>query len=151
FLGHRAYGVGAAAQVYFGTTLDKLDLAQMAMIAGLPKAPSRSNPITDPAAARERRSYVLGRMLKLGYIDRTQYSAAIDAPINAQWHGQAVEVQAANIAEMVRDFMLTRYGDAAYTSGYRVTTTVPSSLQNAANKALRGALFDYDRRHGFRG
>lgn len=151
FLGHRAYGVGAAAQVYYGTTLDKLDLAQMAMIAGLPKAPSRSNPITDPDAARERRTYVLGRMLKLGYIDQTQYTAAVDAPVNAQWHGQAVEVPAPHIAEMVRDFMLTKYGDAAYTSGYQVMTTVTSELQLAASKAVRGALFDYDRRHGYRG
>ena len=151
FLGHRAYGVGAAAQVYYGVTLDKLDLAQMAMIAGLPKAPSRSNPITDPDAARERRSYVLGRMLKLGYIDQIQYRAAVDAPVNAQWHGQAVEVPASHIAEMVRDFMLDKYGDAAYTSGFRVFTTVPSSLQNAATNALRTGLFDYDRRHGYRG
>ena len=151
FLGHRAYGVGAAAQVYYGVTLDKLDLAQMAMIAGLPKAPSRSNPISDPDAARERRSYVLGRMLKLGYIDQIQYSAAVDAPVNAQWHGQAVEVPASHVAEMVRELMLDKYGDAAYTSGLRVFTTVPSSLQNAATKALRTGLFDYDRRHGYRG
>ena len=151
FLGHRAYGVGAAAQVYYGVTLDKLDLAQMAMIAGLPKAPSRSNPISDPDAARDRRSYVLGRMLKLGYIDQIQYSAAVDAPVNAQWHGQAVEVPASHVAEMVRDFMLDKYGEAAYTSGLRVFTTVPSSLQNAATKALRTGLFDYDRRHGYRG
>ncbi len=151
FLGHRAYGVGAAAQVYYGVTLDKLDLAQMAMIAGLPKAPSRNNPITDPDAARDRRSYVLGRMLKLGYIDQTQYSAALDAPVNAQWHGQAVAVPAPHIAEMVRDFMLDKYGDAAYTSGFRVFTTLPSTLQNAATTALRAGLFDYDRRHGYRG
>ena len=151
FLGHRAYGVGAAAQVYYGITLDKLDLAQMAMIAGLPKAPSRNNPITDPDAARDRRTYVLGRMLKLGYIDQTQYSAAVDAPVNAQWHGQAVEVPAPHIAEMVRDFMLDKYGDAAYTSGFRVFTTLPSHLQNGASDALRTGLFDYDRRHGYRG
>jgi penicillin-binding protein 1A len=151
FLGHRAYGVGAAAQVYYGVTLDKLDLAQIAMIAGLPKAPSRNNPISDPEAARDRRSYVLGRMLKLGFIDQTQYSAAIDAPVNAQWHGQAVEVPAPHIAEMVRDFMLSKYGDASYTSGFRVFTTLPSKLQNAATDALRRGLIDYDRRHGYRG
>ena len=151
FLGHRAYGVGAAAQVYYGVTLERLDLAQIAMIAGLPKAPSRNNPISDPEAARDRRSYVLGRMLKLGYIDQTQYSAAVDAPVNAQWHGQAVEVPAPHVAEMVRDFMLSKYGDGAYTSGFRVITTVPSTLQNAAADALRAGLFDYDRRHGYRG
>ena len=151
FLGHRAYGVGAAAQVYYGVTAEKLDLAQIAMIAGLPKAPSRNNPIADPDAARERRTYVLGRMLKLGYIDQTQYAAAVDAPVNAQWHGQAVEVPAPHIAEMVRDFMLSKYGDAAYTSGFRVFTTVPSALQNAAVAALQAGLFDYDRRHGYRG
>ncbi|MGE0858199.1 MAG: penicillin-binding protein 1A [Gammaproteobacteria bacterium] len=151
FLGHRAYGVGAAAQVYYGVTLDKLDLAQMAMIAGLPKAPSKVNPITDPVEAKGRRSYVLGRMLKLGFIDRTQYTAALDAPINAQRHGQAVEVQASHIAEMVRDYMFATYGDAAYTSGYRVYTTVPSKLQLAGNAALLKGLFDYDRRHGYRG
>jgi penicillin-binding protein 1A len=151
FLGHRAYGVGAAAQVYYGVTLEKLDLAQIAMIAGLPKAPSRNNPITDPEAARDRRTYVLGRMLKLGYINQTQYAAAVDAPVNAQWHGQAVEVPAPHIAEMVRDYMLDKYGDAAYTSGFRVFTTLPSNLQGAAIDALRGTLFDYDRRHGYRG
>ena len=151
FLGHRAYGVGAAAQVYYGVTLNKLDLAQIAMIAGLPKAPSRNNPITDPEAARERRTYVLGRMLKLRYIDQTQYSAAVEGPVNAQWHGQAVEVPAPHIAEMVRDFMLSKYGDAAYTSGFRVFTTLPSTLQNAAVGALQAGLFDYDRRHGYRG
>ena len=90
-------------------------------------------------------------MLKLGYIDQIQYSAAVDAPVNAQWHGQAVEVPASHVAEMVRDFMLDKYGEAAYTSGLRVFTTVPSSLQNAATKALRTGLFDYDRRHGYRG
>ena len=151
FLGHRAYGIGAAAQVYYGTTLDELDLAEIATIAGLPKAPSRTNPISNPAAAIERRNYVLGRMAKLGYIDAEQYRAALAAPNTAQWHGQDLETPASHLAEMVRDAMLERYGEAAYTSGYRVITTLDSRLQDGATTALRAGLTAYDRRHGYRG
>ena len=151
FLGHRAYGVGAAAQVYYGSSLDKLDIAQVATIAGLPKAPSRTNPISSPEAAMDRRGYVLGRMRKLGYIDEQQYTAANAAPNTAQWHGQAVETPAPHIAEMVRDFAISRFGAQAYTAGYDVFTTVDSKLQAAATQAVRRNLTAYDRRHGFRG
>ncbi|MGE0484687.1 MAG: penicillin-binding protein 1A [Gammaproteobacteria bacterium] len=151
FLGHRAYGVGAAAQVYYGRPLAELDLAEVAMIAGLPKAPSRTNPISNPGAAMERRDYVLARMLKLGYIGQAAHAAALVAPNTAEWHGQAVEVSAPHVAEMVRDQLLDQYGDIAYTAGYRVTTTLESRLQDAANLALRAALVGYDHRHGYRG
>ncbi|MGR8918665.1 MAG: penicillin-binding protein 1A [Gammaproteobacteria bacterium] len=151
FLGHRAYGVGAAAQVYYGTTLENLSLAQLATIAGLPKAPSRTNPISNPDAARDRRAYVLGRMLKLGYISQAEFDAARDAPVTAEWHGQAVETPAAHLAEMVRDFVVSQLGDTAYTAGLEVTTTIDSRLQDAASAAVRTALMAYDERHGYRG
>ncbi|MCB1746223.1 MAG: penicillin-binding protein 1A [Gammaproteobacteria bacterium] len=151
FLGHRAYGVGAAAQVYYGRPLGELDLAEVAMIAGLPKAPSRTNPISNPGAAMERRNYVLARMLKLGFIEPADYEVALAAPNTAEWHGQAVEVPAPHVAEMVRDRLLDEYGEIAYTAGYRVTTTVDSRLQDAAEQAVRAALIGYDHRHGYRG
>ncbi len=151
FLGHRAYGVGAAAQVYYGAPLEQLTLAQIATIAGLPKAPSRTNPISNPEAARDRRHYVLGRMLKLGFIDQAAHDAADAAPNTAEWHGQAVEVDAPHLAEMVRDFMLSRFGDAAYTAGYKVVTTIDGVRQEAAVSAVRKSLLEYDLRHGYHG
>jgi len=151
FFGQRAYGVGAAAQVYYGTTLDALSLPQIAMIAGLPKAPSRFNPIIDPEQAKIRRNYVLGRMRDLGYISDEQHDLAIDAPVTATLHGRhAVSVQAPYVAEMVRARMESEYDDA-YTAGYRVYTTIHSAWQEHANEALRNALLAYDRRHGYRG
>ncbi|MEQ8660058.1 MAG: penicillin-binding transpeptidase domain-containing protein, partial [Gammaproteobacteria bacterium] len=122
-----------------------------AMIAGLPKAPSRANPISNPQAAIERRNYVLARMLKLGFIDAAAHAAASAAPNTAEWHGQAVESEASHIAEMVREVMTTEYGELAYTAGYRVITTLDARLQDAATRAVRDALIDYDRRHGWRG
>ena len=151
FLGHRAYGVGAAAQVYYGATLDELTLGQVAMIAGLPKAPSNTNPVTNPEAAAARRAYVLARMLKLGFIDDAMYAAAMAEPVATTVHGLRTEVEAPYLAEMVRSYLLDHYGDDAYTAGYRVYTTVSSKLQSAANEALVTALLDYDRRHGYRG
>jgi|LNFM01.1.fsa_nt_gb penicillin-binding protein 1A len=151
FLGQRAYGVGAAAQVYYGTTLDKLSVAEIAMIAGLPKAPSNTNPIANPDAAMARRSYVLRRMFELDYIDEATYQNALDAPQTARLHAQQSETNAPHLAEMVRHEMQAKYGDAVYTSGYRVFTTVSSDLQAAAVQALRRGLIDYDRRHGYRG
>ncbi len=151
FLGHRSYGVAAAAQVYYGMPLNGLDLPQIAMIAGLPKAPSRTNPISNPIAARERRAYVLGRMLERGLLDEERFEAANAAPLTAKRHGQAVETPAPHFAELVRDYMLDRYGDDAYTSGFRVHATIPSYLQQAATEAVRKGLVDYDRRHGYRG
>ena len=151
FLGQRAYGVGAAAQVYYGHPVTDLTLPQLAMIAGLPKAPSRFNPVADPELAVVRRSYVLRRMLELGYIDQDEHDAARDAPVTAKVHGLAVEVEAPYVAEMVRARMEETYGSDVYIAGYKVYTTVDGRLQYAANAALRQALLEYDARHGFRG
>ncbi len=151
FLGHRAYGVGAAAQVYYGKPLAELDLSQTAMIAGLPKAPSRFNPVVNPNRALERRDYVLGRMRELQFISEAEYQAAVEVPVTARVHGQRTDVEAPYVAEMVRAWMEERYGEDAYTAGFKVYTTVRARLQDAANKALRSALIDYDTRHGYRG
>jgi len=151
YLGHRSYGVGAAAQVYYGKTVAQLTLAQTAMIAGLPKAPSSFNPITNPQRALERRNYVLDRMKKLGYISTEAYQSAITAPVTARLHAANIEVEAPYVAEMVRTEMNKRYGDQIYTKGYFVYTTLDSRLQTAANSALRQALQAYDMRHGYRG
>ena len=150
FLGQRAYGVGAAAQVYYGHPVAELTLPQLAMIAGLPKAPSRFNPIADPEQAVVRRNYVLRRMLELGYIEQDEHDAARDAPVTAKVHGLAIEVEAPYLAEMVRAHMEEAYGEDTYTGGYRVWTTIDGRLQRAANAALRQTLLEYDARHGFR-
>ena len=150
FLGQRAYGVGAAAQVYYGVPVAELTLPQLAMIAGLPKAPSRFNPVADPDQAVGRRNYVLRRMLELGYIAQDEHDAARDAPVTAKVHGLAIEVEAPYLAEMVRAHMEETYGPDVYTAGYKVWTTVDARLQHAANAALRQALQEYDGRHGFR-
>ncbi|HIP53797.1 MAG TPA: penicillin-binding protein 1A [Chromatiales bacterium] len=151
YLGHRAYGVGAAAQVYYGKAVDQLDLPQTAMIAGLPKAPSRYNPIADPDRALQRRDYVLGRMAELGVISQEEYRQARQAPVTAQVHKADVQVEAPYVAEMVRADMVERYGNESYIAGYQVYTTLDSQLQEAANRALRNALHAYDKRHGYRG
>ncbi len=151
YLGSRAYGVGAAAEVYYGTDVDHLTLAQVAMIAGLPKAPSADNPIANPKRALERRGYVLRRMHELGFIDDQAYAEADAAPVTAVYHGLRPEVDAPYVAEMVRDDMIQRFGDDAYTAGYTVMTTLDSRLQPAAQRALRQDLDSYDRRHGYRG
>ena len=150
-LGHRAYGVGAAADVYYGKPVDQLSLAQCAMIASLPKAPSRINPITSPARAMSRRNYVLERMLELGYIDSTEYDNAIDERNTAYYHGATTEVSAPYLAEMVRKEMLARFGQSAYTGGYEVYTSINSRFQTAANQAVTDGLEEYDHRHGYRG
>ncbi|MBM4195845.1 MAG: PBP1A family penicillin-binding protein [Gammaproteobacteria bacterium] len=151
FLGQRAYGVAAAAEVYFGKTLAELNVAEAATIAAIPKAPSQLNPVSGPARAMQRRAYVLGRMRALGYIDQAQFEAAVATPLQARLHGPKVEIEAPYIAEMVRAEMVRRFGDGAYTDGFTVVTTVDSRLQHAANTALATALYEYDRRHGFRG
>jgi len=151
-LGHRAYGIGAAAQVYYGKEIGELTLPQIAVIAGLPKAPSVLNPITSPERARARRAVVLGRMLEMGYITQAEYDQANAAPISASYHGAEITLHAPYLAEMVRQFMVDRYGeDAAYTEGYAVYTTVTAKAQQAANEAVVSNLLDYDQRHGFRG
>ncbi len=151
FLGHRAYGVGAAAQVYYGKSLDQLDLPQLAMIAGLPKAPSRFNPVANPDRALTRRNYVLGRMRDLDFITSAEYETAVRAPVSAMVHGLKAELEAPYVAEMARAYMEEKLGEEAYTGGYRLYTTLERRFQMAASKALRQALLAYDRRHGFRG
>ncbi|MEO5574395.1 MAG: penicillin-binding protein 1A [Gammaproteobacteria bacterium] len=150
YLGNRAYGVAAAAQLYYGVTLDKLTVAQMAMLAGLPKAPSRFNPVVNLVRATQRRNYVLERMNDLEYLDDAAYKAALASPETARRHSLQIEVEAPYVAEMVRSEMVRRYGEEAYTGGYRVVTTVDAQLQHTANAALRVALIEYDMRHGYR-
>lgn len=150
YFGKRAYGVAAAAEVYYGTTVEQLTLDQIAMIAGLPQAPSSINPLHDQQAAYKRRKHVLERMLSLNFITQEQFNHAVNAPLPKRYHGRTIELDAPYIAEMVRQEMFQRYGEAAYTLGYEVTTTVDSEHQAAANYALRRALLEYDQRHGFR-
>ncbi|MGD8346573.1 MAG: transglycosylase domain-containing protein, partial [Lysobacterales bacterium] len=151
FLGHRAYGVGAAAEVYYGKSPGQLTLAQCAMIAALPKAPSRINPITSPERATERRDYVLARMLEQGYISQAEYEQAVREKDRAFYHGAIAEISAPYVAEMVRVQSLRLLGSEAYTGGYEVTTTIDSRLQTAANIAVSNGLEEYDQRHGYRG
>jgi penicillin-binding protein 1A len=150
-LGHRAYGVGAAADVYYGKPVSELSLAQCAMLAALPKAPSRINPITSPERAMERRDYVLGRMQDLEFIDSTEYQRAKNERNTAFYHGATTEVEAPYLAEMVRKEMLARFGQSAYTGGYEVYTTIKSRFQTTANQAVTDGLEEYDHRHGYRG
>ncbi len=151
FLGNRAYGVGAAAQVYFGKTVDELSLSEMAILAGLPKAPSRDNPAVSPQRAKQRRNYVLRRMHELGAIDDQAYEVALAAPVLPAVQNLNVEVEAQYVAEMVRAELFERYGESLYTRGYTVYTTLDSRRQQAAVDALRAALIAYDERHGYRG
>jgi penicillin-binding protein 1A len=151
FLGQRSYGVGAAAEVYFGKTLDELSIAEMATLAGIPTAPSVVNPVANADAARVRRTHVLGRMRELNYISAGEYDQANSSPMESRLHGPTIEVDAPYVAEMVRSDMLAKYGDSIYTAGYRVYTTIDSRLERAATVALRTGLLQYDRRHGWRG
>ncbi|PWN56470.1 penicillin-binding protein 1A [Abyssibacter profundi] len=151
FLGNRAYGVGAAAEVYYGKPAAELNLAQSAMIAGLPKAPSSYNPIANPERALIRRNYVLRRMRELGYINASQFDAAVSAPVTAELARGLGEIDADYVAEMLRADMVERYGDKAYTGGFHVRSTLDSGLQRAADRALKTALLAYDQRHGYRG
>ena len=151
YLGNRAYGIEAAAQVYYGKSIRDTSLSQMAMIAGLPKAPSRYNPLANAPRSKERRDWILGRMLKLGRIDQERFESAIAEPIDASYHGPQPELEAPYVAEMVRAEMVGRYGSDAYTEGFQVTTTVPANLQSEANDAVREGLASYDSRHGYRG
>jgi len=151
YLGQRAYGIAAAAQVYYGTDINSLSLPQYAMLAGLPKAPSTTNPVSNPDRAIERRNYVLQRMLEEGFISHEEYLSSINTLNLASLHSPTIEVEAPYAAEMVRQQLLEEYGDKAYTSGFTVITTIKDRNQNAANHALRKALLEYDERHGYRG
>ncbi len=151
FLGHRAYGFEAAAQVYYGKTLSELSLAEQALLAGIPKAPSTRNPVSNPAASVARRNWILGRMLQLGMIDQTQYTEAKNSPDTARLHDAQLTINAPYPAEIARQKMLQRYGKAAYTEGYKVYLTIDPALQMSAQDALRKGLIAYDSRHGYRG
>lgn len=151
FLGHRAYGIQAAAQIYYGKNVDRLSLAQMAMIAGLPKAPSKYNPIDNPKRALLRRDWILGRMLQLGYIAPAQHQAARQEAINLSFRGQASLVNGPYLAELVRDDLVQRFGEEVYSSGWKVYTTAIANRQNAATESVQAGLLAYDRRHGWRG
>lgn len=151
FLGHRAFGFAAAAHVYYGKPLSDLTIAQTATLAGLPKAPSTYNPIANPEGAAIRKNYVLKRMLKLEFITEEEFMLAKGEADEAELHGQDIELDAMYIAEMVRSEMQERYGDEAQTAGFKVYTTINKNKQKAANDALRTAMLEYDRRHGYRG
>jgi len=151
FFGHRAYGISAAARTYYDKEVSELSLAQMAMLAGVPQAPSTNNPISRPKKALARRNHILGRMLTLGYIEKEQYEQALAEPDEARFTIAEMELHAPHAMDMARQEMVERYGEAAYTSGYRVTTTIDSRYQLMANAAQRKALLAYDRRHGYRG
>lgn len=151
FFGQRAYGVAAAAETFFGKPLDQLTVAEAATIAGIPKAPSRFNPIVNPEAATARRTYVLRRMRELGYITAEQAEEANREPMSARTYALPYDVEAPYIAEMARLEVLKRFGPSAESSGYKVFTTIDGRLQEAANRAVRVGLIEYDRRHGYRG
>jgi len=151
FLGQRAYGIGAAAEVYYGKNVNQLSLAEMAMIAGLPKAPSKYNPVVNPKRALERRDWILGRMLTLKYISREQHDAAVQAPVGLNFRPATTEVHAPWLAEMVRAALVSRFGEKIQGAGYRIFTTVRADAQNAAVKSVIAGLMAYDRRHGWRG
>jgi penicillin-binding protein 1A len=151
FFGHQAYGIAAAARTYYDKAVGELTLAQMATLAGIPQAPSTHNPVTSPRRALARRRYVLERMRALGWISQAQYVQASAAPEDAHLTRAEVDLDAPYVAEMARQEMVRRYGEAAYTSGLRVITTVDTRLQREARAAVTRALLEYDRRHGYRG
>jgi len=151
FLGHRSYGVAAAAQTYYGKDIHELTLDEYAMLAGLPKAPSAYNPIANPERAKLRRNYVLRRMHELGFITEAEMKAAMAVPVHAKLSGARIEVEAGYVAEMARAWAEQRYGKQALEMGLTIITSLDSRLQQAANTAVRYGLLDYERRHGWRG
>lgn len=151
FLGKRAYGVEAAAQVYYGKSLQELDLPQLAMIAGVFQGPSAKNPIANPEKAVERRNHVLGRMLKVGFIDQNQYEEAVSQADTASQHGKSLDMSAPYITEIARAKAVELYGQDAYKDGYEIFTTVDSELQQKAQTAVVDGILAYDERHGYRG
>ncbi|MBA3477392.1 MAG: penicillin-binding protein 1A [Lautropia sp.] len=151
FLGQRSYGFGAAAETYFGKPLDQLNVAQMAMLAGLPKAPARDNPIVNPKRAKERQLYVLSRMHGLGYLDDKAHEAAKEEDIRVLPERRSLPLRADWASEMARQLTYEMFKDEAYSTGLNVYTTIVSKDQRAANAAVRRAVIDYDRKHGYRG
>lgn len=151
FLGQRAYGFAAAARTYFGRSLEQLSVAEFAMLAGLPKAPSTFNPISNPRRAKIRQEYVLRRMRELGFISDSQFDTAIAEKMDVRKDRQGFATRADHLTEMVRQQLFEKYQEAAYTSGFRVYTTLSVPHQDAAYAAVRAGVLEYDRRHGFRG
>jgi penicillin-binding protein 1A len=151
FLGQRSYGFAAAAETYFGKPLSAIDAGEAALLAGILQAPSRQNPVASVEEATVRRTYVLRRMRELGYLDEAAWQLAMDRPVSREMHGPSVQVDAPYIGEMVRLALYGKYGDRLYSDGFQVVTTVDSRLQRAADIALRSAVLEYDRRHGWRG
>jgi penicillin-binding protein 1A len=151
FLGKNAYGIAAAAKIYYNKSLEELSIAQMAMIAGLPKAPSRYNPVANPKRALERRNWILGRMLQLGYLNQNQYQQAIAEPINLDMPDRSTRNKFPYVGEMVRSELVQNFGEQAVDSGYKVYTTIHSQRQAYAEQAVQEGLEAYDRRHGWRG
>src|SRR6266404_508794 len=151
YLGQRAYGFGAASQIYFGKALGQLSLGELAMLAGLPKAPSLYNPIANPQRAKQRQQYVLRRMTELGYITAAQYEEAFKAPLRAKREVSEYSVHAEYLAEMVRQALAEHYPEDVYTRGFRVYTTLRKADQEVAYEAVRRGVLDYDRRQGYRG
>lgn len=151
YLGNRAYGIQASAHVYYGKDISELSLAQLAMIAGLPKAPSAYNPIVNPSRALIRRNWILGRMLELNSINADEYNSAINEAMTATYHGSPLDLSAPYIAEQARKRAIELFGPEAYTQGYRVYTTVDSELQQQAQQSVAKGLITYDLRHGYRG
>jgi len=151
YLGQRAYGFAAAAQIYYGKSLEKLTLPEAAMLAGLPKAPSLYNPVVNPLRAKQRQQYVLRRMKDLGHISEQQFTEALKVSIVVKRETNEFAVHAEHVAEMVRQAVQEQYPDDVYTRGFRVYTTIRKADQEAAYVALRRGLLDYDRRHGYRG
>ena len=151
FLGQRSYGFAAAAETYFDKPLAEVDAAEAALLAGILQAPSRQNPVASVAEATERRSYVLRRMRELGFLDEAAWQAAMDKPVTRGQHGPRVQVDAPYVGEMVRIVLYEKYGERIYSDGFQIVTTVDSRLQRAADVALRSAVLEYDRRHGWRG
>ncbi len=150
YLGQRAYGFGAASQIYYGKALDQLTLAETAMLAGLPKAPSLYNPVANAPRAKQRQEYVLRRMAELGYISAEQHDEAVDAPVRAKREVNEYSLHAEFAAEMVRQAIAEHFPEDVYTRGFRVYTSIRKADQEAAYVALRRAVLEYDRRNGYR-
>lgn len=151
FLGNRAYGIQAAAEIYYGKPLEDLSTAQLAMIAGLQQAPSRNNPIANPVKAIQRRNWILGRMRELGTLDDEEYHLAINESVSAQYHRYQLDFPAPHVAEVARQHAVNLFGPSAYTDGYSVHTSIHSEAQRVAHDAVISGLYSYDKRHGYTG
>lgn len=151
YLGEGAYGIRAAAKKYYSKSLENLTIAEAAMLAGLPKAPSKYNPVANPERALTRRNWIIGRMHELGYITQTQYNEAIHSPIGLNLYQEKLDVNMPYLAEMTRYALVNRYGEQVVNGGWRVRLTVDSEAQVAAEAAILKGLIAYDHRHGYRG